>query len=124
FSRDWSSDVCSSDLTENGWVLNGQKKWIGNSTFSDITIIWARDVDDGQVKGFIVRKENPGFMVEKIKGQMALRIVQKGLITLTDCVVPESDRMPSANSFKDTATELQMTRAGVAWMSVGCARGA
>lgn len=110
--------------TDRGWVLNGQKKWIGNSTFSDITIIWARDVDDNQVKGFIVRKENPGFSVEKIKGKMALRIVQNGLITMTDCVVPESDRLPNAQSFKDTAKVLQMTRAGVAWMAVGCARGA
>lgn len=106
------------------WKLNGQKKWIGNSTFSDITIIWARDLDDQQVKGFIVRKENPGFSVEKIRDKMALRIVQNGLITLTDCRVPESDRMPFANSFKDTAKVLQMTRAGVAWMAVGCARGA
>ncbi len=106
------------------WILNGQKKWIGNSTFSDITIIWARDLDDQQVKGFIVRKENPGFSVEKIRDKMALRIVQNGLITLKDCRVPESDRMPFANSFKDTAKVLQMTRAGVAWMAVGCARGA
>lgn len=106
------------------WILNGQKKWIGNSTFSDITIIWARDLDDQQVKGFIVRKENPGFAVEKIKGKMALRIVQNGLITLTNCEVPESDRLVNANSFKDTAKVLQMTRAGVAWMAVGCARGA
>lgn len=110
--------------TEAGWVLNGQKKWIGNSTFSDISIIWARDVDDNQVKGFIVRKDNPGFSVEKIKGKMALRIVQNGLITMTDCLIPESDRLPNANSFKDTAKVLQMTRAGVAWMAVGCARGA
>lgn len=110
--------------TPEGWVLNGQKKWIGNSTFSDITIIWARDLDDGQVKGFIVKKENPGFAVEKIKGKMALRIVQNGLITLTDCLVPESDRLQNANSFRDTAKVLQMTRAGVAWMAVGCARGA
>jgi len=107
-----------------GWILNGQKKWIGNSTFSDMTIIWARDLDDGQVKGFIVRKENPGFQVEKIKDKMALRIVQNGLITLTDCLVPESDRLPHAQTFKDTAKVLQMTRAGVAWMAVGCARGA
>ena len=106
------------------WILNGQKKWIGNSTFSDITIIWARDLDDQQVKGFIVRKENPGFAVEKIKDKMALRIVQNGLITLSNCIVPESDRLPNANSFKDTAKVLQMTRAGVAWMAVGCARGA
>ncbi len=110
--------------TDDGWVLNGQKKWIGNATFSDITIIWARDLDDNQVKGFIVRKENPGFAVEKIKDKMALRIVQNGLITLTDCLVPESDRLPHAHTFKDTAKVLQMTRAGVAWMAVGCARGA
>lgn len=110
--------------TAEGWVLNGQKKWIGNSTFSDITIVWARDLDDGEVKGFIIRKDNPGFSVEKIKDKMALRIVQNGLITLDNCVVPESDRLQNANSFKDTGKVLQMTRAGVAWMAVGCARGA
>lgn len=110
--------------TESGWVLNGQKKWIGNATFADVTIIWARDVDDQQVKGFLVRKGTPGFEVEKIKGKMALRIVQNGLITLTDCVVAEKDRLQGCQSFKDTARVLQMTRAGVAWMAVGCARGA
>jgi len=78
----------------------------------------------GEVKGFLVRKGTPGFEVEKIKGKMALRIVQNGLITLTDCVVGESDRLQNANSFKDTAKVLQLTRAGVAWMAVGCARGA
>jgi len=110
--------------TADGWVLNGQKKWIGNATFADVIIIWARDLDDGEVKGFLVRKDTPGMLVEKIKGKMALRIVQNGLITLTDCFVEEKDRLPLANSFKDTAKILQMTRAGVAWMAVGCARGA
>lgn len=110
--------------TDKGWVLNGQKKWIGNAPFADVTIIWARDVDDNQVKGFLVRKETPGFTVEKIKGKMALRIVQNGLITMKDCVVEEKDRLQNANSFKDTARVLQMTRAGVAWMAVGTARGA
>ena len=106
------------------WVLNGQKKWIGNATFSDVTIIWARDLDDGQVKGFLVRKGNPGIDVEKIEDKMALRIVQNGLITLRNCTVPESDRLQNANSFKDTSLVLRMTRAGVAWEAVGCARGA
>ncbi len=112
------------EKTENGWKLNGQKKWIGNATFADIVIIWARDVADNQVKGFIVRTETPGFSVEKIKDKMALRIVQNGLITLTDCMIEEKDRLQNANSFKDTAKVLQATRAGVAWMAVGCARGA
>lgn len=110
--------------TERGWILNGQKKWIGNAPFADVVVVWARDLDDNQVKGFLVRKDNPGFEVEKMKGKMSLRIVQNGLVTLSDCLVPESDRMPLANSFKDTANVLRMTRAGVAWMAVGCSRGA
>lgn len=106
------------------WVLNGQKKWIGNSTFADINVIWARDVDSNQAKGFVVMKDNPGFSVEKIQNKMALRVVQNGLITLKDCRVPESDRLQNANSFKDTAKVLRMTRAGVAWFAVGCQMGA
>lgn len=112
--------------TRNGdqWTLQGQKKWIGNATFADVIVIWARDTADDQVKGFLVRKGNPGFQVKKIEDKMALRIVQNGIITLTDCVVSESDRLPLANSYKDTAAVLRMTRAGVAWQAVGCARGA
>lgn len=108
----------------DSWILDGQKKWIGNATFSDITIIWARDLDDQQVKGFIVRKENPGFKAEKMEDKMALRTVQNALITLTHCEIPEADRLQEANSFRDTAKVLRMTRAGVAWQAVGCARGA
>ena len=108
----------------DAWILNGQKKWIGNATFSDITIIWARDLDDNNVKGFIVEKNFKGFKAEKIKGKMALRIVQNALISLQNCEVPEVNRLQNGNSFKDTANVLRMTRAGVAWQAVGCARGA
>ena len=116
--------TCTCKRDGDKWILNGQKKWIGNATFSDITIIWARDLDDGNVKGFIVEKDCPGFKAEKIKGKMALRIVQNALITLTNCEVSENNRLQHANSFKDTAKVLRLTRAGVAWQAVGCARGA
>jgi len=106
------------------WILNGQKKWIGNATFSDFTIIWARDLGDQKVKGFIVDRATPGFVAKKIEDKMALRTVQNAEITLTDCRVPQSKRLANANSFKDTANVLRMTRAGVAWQAVGCARGA
>ena len=108
----------------DSWVLNGQKKWIGNATFSDVTVIWARDVADNQVKGFLVEKGTPGFKPEKLKDKIALRVVQNALITLKECRVPETSRLQNANSFRDTAAVLRMTRAGVAWEAVGCARGA
>jgi glutaryl-CoA dehydrogenase len=107
------------------WTITGQKKWIGNSPWCDISIIWARDVADDQVKGFIVEnKSTPGFSVEKIEHKIALKVVQNGLITLKDCRVPEENRLQDANSFKDTARVLQMTRYGVGWMSTGCQMGA
>ncbi len=34
----------------DAWILNGQKKWIGNSPGCDLSIIWARDVADNQVR--------------------------------------------------------------------------
>ena len=108
------------------WVLNGQKKWIGNATFADVVVIWARDEADGEVKGFLVRdpQENPGYSVEKIRGKIALRAVENGLITLSECRVPESDRLQKADSFAGVAEVLKLTRAGVAWQAVGCAMGA
>ena len=103
----------------DSWILNGQKKWIGNATFGDLTVIWARDVADGQVKGFIVANDTPGFSTTKLEDKIALRIVQNAVITLEDVRVDEADRLANANSFRDTAEVLRMTRAGVAWMAVG-----
>jgi len=108
----------------DSWVLDGKKMWIGNATFADLNIIWARDVADDQVKGFVVEKGTPGFKAEKIENKMALRVVQNALITLDGCRVPDANRLEKARSFRDTAEVLKMTRASVAWQAVGCARGA
>lgn len=106
------------------WIISGEKKWIGNATFSDIIIIWAKDEVDNMVKGFIVDRLTPGLTTEKIEDKMSLRIVQNALITMKEVRVPEARRLQEGNSFKDTARVLKMTRAGVAWQAVGCARGA
>jgi alkylation response protein AidB-like acyl-CoA dehydrogenase len=107
------------------WVLNGEKKWIGNAPWCDVSIIWARDVADNQVKGFIVEnRTTPGFSVEKIEHKIALKVVQNGHITLKDCRVPEENRLQAGNSFRDTARVLRMTRYMVGWMATGCQMGA
>jgi len=106
------------------WVLNGSKRWIGNATLSDVTIIWAKDVEDSQVKGFLVPTSTPGYTATKIEGKISLRPVQNADITLDHVVVPESLRLQNANSFRDTAAVLRQTRAEVAWAAVGTAMGA
>ncbi len=100
------------------WVLSGQKKWIGNATWGDVTIIWARDLGDNQ------DKTTAGFKAQKIETKMALRAVENALITLDNCRVPEANRLQVDTSFRDTARVLRMTRGFVAWEAVGCAMGA
>jgi glutaryl-CoA dehydrogenase len=106
------------------WVLNGEKKWIGNATFADVVVIWARDTADNQVKGFLVRTSLPGYSARLITGKISQRSLASGWITLTDIRVPESDRLPKANSFADTGRVLSGARIGVAFQAVGCAMGA
>ncbi|MBF4633335.1 acyl-CoA dehydrogenase family protein [Agreia pratensis] len=106
------------------WVLNGEKRWIGHATFSDITVIWAKDTADNQVKGFIVPTDTAGYRATKIENKQSLRIVQNADITLTDVRIPESLRLQNANSFRDTAKVLRLTRAEVAWAAVGNSIGA
>ena len=106
------------------WILNGAKKWIGNATFADYVVVFARDVDDNKVKGFVVEKGTPGFQPVKIEGKIALRIVQNAEITLTDVRVPEANRLKNIKGFRDVAELLRQTRSGVAWQALGVMIGA
>ncbi len=106
------------------WILNGAKKWIGNATFADYVVVWARDLDDNHVKGFVVEKGMPGFVPEKIQGKTAFRIVENAEITLTDVRVPEANRLQGIDSFRDVAEILRATRGGVAWQALGVMIGA
>ncbi|PPI53022.1 acyl-CoA dehydrogenase family protein [Rathayibacter toxicus] len=106
------------------WILDGEKRWIGNATLSDITVIWAKDVTDHQVKGFLVPTATPGYRASAIARKQSLRTVQNADIVLTGVEVPESLRLQKANSFRDTATVLRLTRAEVAWQAIGVAIGA
>ena len=101
------------------WILNGAKRWIGNATFSDWVVVYARDVADNQVKAFLVDTALPGFSATKIENKISLRTVQNADITLEDVVVPDFFKLANANSFRDTNKVLKVTRLAVAWQAVG-----
>jgi glutaryl-CoA dehydrogenase len=101
------------------WVINGAKKWIGNGTLADVVVVWARDIADNRVKGFLVEKGTPGYEAVRIDGKGSLRAVWQAQITLTDLRVPEENRLPGARSFADTGRVLAGTRNAVAWGALG-----
>ncbi len=104
----------------DGYVLNGQKKWIGNGTIADYVIIWARGAD-GTVGGYVVEQGSPGYEATVMTGKTALRAVWQAEITLTDVWVPAENRLANCHSFKDVSQVLDRTRYTVAWRALGLA---
>ena len=107
----------------NSWVLRGAKKWIGNASFADVIIVWARD-EQGNVGGFVVEKGAPGYSAVVIEGKIAKRAVWQAEVTLDDVRIPLDNRLAKARDFKDTAKVLTATRYAVAWEAIGHAMAA
>lgn len=109
----------TAERVEDGWVINGAKRWIGNGSFADYVLVWAKDTTDGEIKGFIVEKEMPGFQANVIVNKTAARIVQNADITLVNVKVPFSNWLPGTKSFRDTNVLLRNSRVWVSWQAVG-----
>jgi glutaryl-CoA dehydrogenase len=106
------------------WVLDGAKRWIGNGTFADQVVVWARDTDDGEVKAFVVEKDDDGsypdgYEAELITGKTGKRAVWQAEISLRGVRVPADNRLAKAESFRDATSVLSATRGGAAWESLG-----
>jgi glutaryl-CoA dehydrogenase len=103
---------------EGGYVLSGEKKWIGNASFSDVAVIWAK-TDEGKISGFLVDTENPGFHADVLPRKASQRAAWQTQITLEDCHVPEGARLPKAEGLGSTLSILTHSRYGVGWDGLG-----
>jgi len=103
----------------DGYLLTGEKRWIGNGTIADVVVVWARDTTDGKVRGFLVEKGSPGYEARVIEGKASVRAIWQAHIRLTDVRVPAGNVLPGARSFKDAGRVLASTRIAVAWAALG-----
>ncbi|QIN79886.1 acyl-CoA dehydrogenase [Rubrobacter marinus] len=101
-----------------GYVLDGEKKWIGNASFADVAVIWAK-TEDGKVSGFLVEGDNPGFRADVLPRKASQRSVWQTHITMEDCRVPEDAHLPGATGLGSTLAVLTHSRYGVGWDGLG-----
>ncbi|MEL4505010.1 acyl-CoA dehydrogenase family protein [Luteococcus sp. H138] len=121
---DHGSDIAGGLATtatrnDDGWVINGQKRWIGGGTFCDFAIVFARDTADNVVKGFIVESDREGFQATKIKNKLGLRIMQNADMTFEQVQIPAENLIPGCDSFAATNEMLRNSRAWVGWQGAG-----
>lgn len=105
---------------EGGYRLNGQKRWIGNASFADVAVIWAK-TDKGRVAGFLVdgAAKAEGFEADSIERKASQRAVWQTHIRMAEVFVPDEDRLPKANGLGSTLSVLTHSRYGVGWDGLG-----
>jgi glutaryl-CoA dehydrogenase len=103
---------------DGGYLLNGEKRWIGNGSFADVAVIWAR-VEDEKFGCFLVEGDNPGYQAEVTPRKGSQRAVWQTHIKLEDCHVPTEARLPEAQGLGSTLSVLTHSRYGVAWNGLG-----
>jgi glutaryl-CoA dehydrogenase len=107
----------------DGYVIDGAKRWIGNATFADLMVVWARDAT-GDVGAYVVEKGTPGVEARLITGKVAKRASWQADVVLSDVRVPAENRLAEASSFDDAARVLAAARPGISWGALGHAVGA
>jgi alkylation response protein AidB-like acyl-CoA dehydrogenase len=81
--------------TEDGYVLNGRKKWISFGQLADLFLVVARAGKGGPPIGFLVKRDTPGLTVAPITGMLGLRGSMLAELSLDDCEIPGDCRVGS-----------------------------
>jgi len=120
---DGGSDPASmrtrADKVDGGYRLNGAKYWITNSPICDLAVVWAKL--DGDIRGFIVERGDPGFSTTKIEGKLSLRASITGDIGLNDVLVPDANLLPNVRGLRGPFSCLNKARYGISWGAMGAA---
>lgn len=110
----------SARLDGDEWVLNGTKMWITNGSIADVAIIWA--ITEGDIRGFIVPTDTPGFSANKIEQKISLRASVTSELVLEDVRIPHDAVLPNVTGLKGPLSCLNEARFGILFGAVGAAR--
>ncbi len=107
---------------EDGYIVNGIKRWITNAAIADLAVIWAKlEDDEGRVNGFILLKEDSGLSRVEMTNKLSLCASSTGELYMDNVFIPENRRMPKTRGLKSALQCLNKARFGIAWGGVGVA---
>ena len=104
----------------SGWVIDGEKRWIGMGTIADVAVIWAQ-TDDG-IRGFLVPTDAQGFSARDIQQKLSMRASVQCDLFLNGVRLPEDAMLPKAEGLGGPFACLNEARYGIIWGSMGAAR--
>ena len=84
-------------------------------------VVWAR-TDGGEINGFLVEKDMPGFAAPLMHHKLSLRASVTSELVLRDVRVPEENRFPEISTLRGPLSCLNEARFGIVFGVVGSAR--
>ena len=103
----------------DSYVLNGAKMWITNGSLADVAVVWAKL--DGDIRGFIIEKGDPGFSAPEMKGKHSLRASVTSELVFEDCRIPKNRMLPEVRGLRGPFSCLNNARFGISWGALGAA---
>ncbi len=100
------------------WVITGVKRWITSGSRAHVAIVWARDEDDGVIRGFVVETEREGFGAVDIKTKASMRASVTSELYLDEVAVPDANRL-AIEGLRGPLSCLNQARYGIAWGVLG-----
>ncbi len=106
----------------DSYRLNGEKMWITSGSIADVAVVWAKlDDENGDIRGFLVETDRPGFAVNEIHGKWSLRTSVSSGISLADVRIPAHNILPKSSGLKSPLMCLSQARYGISWGAIGAA---
>ena len=103
----------------DSYVLNGAKMWITNGTLAHVAVVWAKL--DGEIRGFIVEKGDPGFSAPEMHGKHSLKASVTSELVFQDCRIPKDRLLPGVKGLRGPFSCLNNARFGISWGALGAA---
>src|SRR5215467_5883888 len=103
-SRDPFDYVTTACETHGGWLLNGSKPFIGGALFADGFLVFAREMESGDILAFLVERGDEGVSVDPL-ATMGLRSMGFGSLSLDRVRLPaerlviDADALSAFNSY-------------------------
>jgi glutaryl-CoA dehydrogenase len=111
--------ITTAKESDNGYILNGNKMWITNGSIADVAVVWAKL--NGEVRGFLVEKDRPGYSTTLTTGKYSLRASVTSELHFQDCEIPKTNILPKAFGLKAPLSCLSQARYGISFGAIGAA---
>jgi acyl-CoA synthetase (AMP-forming)/AMP-acid ligase II/alkylation response protein AidB-like acyl-CoA dehydrogenase/acyl carrier protein len=114
----------SATRTAGGWLVNGEKQWIGLGAWASVTTVFAKAVDPAGgplgIAAMLIKEDNAGLSQGPESLTMGMRGMVQNTLLMRDAFVPDEDVLMTPGEGMEVGRDAMLfSRLGIGGMCVG-----